>query len=75
MERTGATASNTLLVGDSTIDHDTARRASVRCCLAAYGFGYATFPTERLTGEEWIAMNSSDLIAMIDRFVRGGVTR
>lgn len=68
MERTGATASNTLLVGDSTIDHDTARRASVRCCLAAYGFGYATFPTERLTGEEWIAADPSELAAVFERF-------
>ncbi|MBF8301710.1 MAG: cbbZP, partial [Acidobacteria bacterium] len=31
MERAGATAPNTLLVGDSTIDHHTARRASSRC--------------------------------------------
>jgi len=68
MERAGATAANTLLVGDSTIDHQTARRASSRCCLAAYGFGYDTFPAEELTGEEWIAADPSELTAIIERF-------
>ena len=68
MARAGATASNTLLVGDSTIDHQTARRASSRCCLAAYGFGYATFPAEQLTGEEWIAADPRELTAIIEGF-------
>ncbi len=68
MERAGATASNTLLVGDSTFDHQTARRASSRCCLAAYGYGYATFPSEQLTGEEWIAADPRELAGIIERF-------
>jgi phosphoglycolate phosphatase len=68
MERAGAIASNTLLVGDSPIDHHTARRASSRCCMAAYGFGYATFPAEQLTGEEWIAADPLDLPAIIEQF-------
>ena len=28
-----------MLVGDSRIDHETARNAAARCCLAVYGFG------------------------------------
>ena len=72
MERAGATGANTLLVGDSAIDHETARRASSRCCLAAYGFGYATFPAGQLTGEEWIVADTSELREIIDLFVRGG---
>ena len=72
MERAGATGANTLLVGDSTIDHQTARRASSRCCLVAYGFGYETFPAEKLTREEWIAADTSELREIIDRFLRGG---
>jgi len=68
MERAGATASNTLLVGDSTIDHQTARRASSRCCLVAYGFGYTTLSAEQLTGEEWIAADLLELTAIIERF-------
>ena len=68
MERAGAAASDTLLVGDSKVDHQAARRASSRCCLAAYGYGYATFPVERLTGEEWIARDPSELAGIFERF-------
>ena len=68
MKRSGATGGNTLLVGDSTIDHQTARRAASRCCLAAYGFGYETLPAEQLTGEEWIAADPQELAAIIQRF-------
>lgn len=68
MGRSGASGSYTLLVGDSTFDHQTALRASSRCCMAAYGFGYATFAVEDLTGEEWIAADSRDLVGVIERF-------
>jgi phosphoglycolate phosphatase len=68
MERAGATPGCSLLVGDSAIDHETAVRAASRCCLATYGFGYATFPRERLTGEEWMAAAPTDLPAIFDWF-------
>ena len=68
MKRAGATAGTTLMVGDSAIDHETARRASVRCCLTAYGYGYETFPAERLTGEEWIVGSAQELRDAIERF-------
>jgi phosphoglycolate phosphatase len=68
MERAGATAAQTLLIGDSAIDHETAVRASSRCCLATYGFGYVMFPRERLTGKEWMAAAPGDLPAIFDRF-------
>jgi phosphoglycolate phosphatase len=68
MQRADTTATRTLVIGDSAIDHETAIRASCRCCLAAYGFGYPTFPSERLTGEEWIAAAPADLPAIFDRF-------
>ncbi len=68
MTRAGATTKTTLMVGDSAIDHETARRASVRCCLTAYGYGYETFPAERLTGEEWIVRSAAELCAAIERF-------
>lgn len=71
MDRAGATASHTLLVGDSTFDHQTARRASSRCCMAAYGFGYVTFAVEDLTGEEWIAADSRELAGIIKQFTTG----
>ena len=68
MDRAGATTDRTLMIGDSAIDHETARRASVRCCLTAYGYGYLTFPEERLTGEEWIVTDTEALAAAIARF-------
>jgi phosphoglycolate phosphatase len=68
MERAGTTAAQTLLIGDSAIDHETAVRASSRCCLATYGFGYVMFPRERLTGKEWMAAAPGDLPAIFDRF-------
>jgi phosphoglycolate phosphatase len=68
MDRAGATRGNTLLVGDSRIDHQTARRAATRCCLAAYGFGYESFPLDQLDGQEWIAAHPVELVAIIERF-------
>ena len=68
MQRTGVSPASTLLIGDSAIDHETARRAGARCCLAAYGFGYETFPAERLAGDEWIARDTAAVAAVIERF-------
>jgi phosphoglycolate phosphatase len=45
----GATADETLLVGDSIIDWRTARHASTSICLARYGFGYQDFPEDQLS--------------------------
>jgi len=69
MTRAGVTPGDTLLVGDSRIDHETARNASTRCCLAAYGFGYETFPLDRLGGDEWIATTTAELVTIVERFV------
>jgi phosphoglycolate phosphatase len=68
MRRAGVTPADTLLVGDSRIDHETARHASARCCLAAYGFGYETFPLDRLTGDEWIATAPTELTVIVEQF-------
>ena len=69
MDRLGATQATTLLVGDSKVDYETAVRASVRCCLAAYGFGFGSLALASLPGEEWIARTPSDLPGVIERFV------
>jgi phosphoglycolate phosphatase len=68
MARASATPAATLLVGDSAVDHETAVRAGVRCCLATYGFGYATFPAERLTGAEWIVRTAAELPEVFEQF-------
>jgi phosphoglycolate phosphatase len=68
IERHRASAATTMMIGDSAIDHETARRAGTRCCLAAYGFGYETFPPDRLTGDEWIACDPAAVAAAIAQF-------
>jgi phosphoglycolate phosphatase len=69
MRRASAHAGTTLLVGDSAVDYETARRAGARCCLASYGFGFETFPMERLTGEEWIVRSPAELPEVFARFM------
>lgn len=68
MRDAGATPETTLMVGDSAIDHETAIRAGVQCCLVTFGFGYLNFPRERLTGAEWLAGDSGELLACVRRF-------
>jgi len=41
LEETGARRERTIMVGDSRIDYDTARNASVRICMVSYGLGAA----------------------------------
>ena len=70
MHRNRVAPEHTLMVGDSAIDHETAIRAGVRCCLCAFGYGFLNFPRERLQGTEWIADRSSDLTTAIEQFAR-----
>jgi phosphoglycolate phosphatase len=44
----GASAAETVLVGDSGVDWRTARAAAAQACLARYGFGWDTVPTDEL---------------------------
>jgi phosphoglycolate phosphatase len=68
MKRADAPRGSTLLVGDSAVDHETALRAGVHCCLATYGFGYATFPSDRLRSVVWKVEEPSELPQIFDRF-------
>ena len=71
----GVTPQATLLVGDSAIDHETAIRAGVRCCLVTFGFGYQNFPKERLRGDEWLADDAAQLRAILELFRGDGHAR
>jgi phosphoglycolate phosphatase len=71
IERAGATPQTTLLVGDSIIDHETAARAAVRCCLAAYGFGYASLRGAR-SEDAWVAQSPDQLVQIFEQFMAGG---
>ncbi len=66
ISRWGATAATTLLVGDSEIDFQTAENAGTAFCLARYGFGYLTFPRERLRGTELVIDSPDELGALLD---------
>ena len=60
----GATLSSTLLVGDSAIDLETARRGGVRVCLARYGFGFRLDAAD-FRGDEVFIDRPADLAAVI----------
>lgn len=68
MREAGATAKTTVLVGDSAIDHETASRAGVSCCLVSFGFGFQNFPQERLRGDEWIAVDAPQVRSILEEF-------
>ena len=61
MTATGATAAETVLVGDSAIDYQTAQRASVRCCLVSYGFGFRAFPRDQISNGDGIVDDAEGL--------------
>lgn len=63
--RTGTTASETTMVGDSIIDWRTATRASTRVCLARYGYGFEGFPVEQLDGHELLADSPDRLLDLL----------
>lgn len=69
MQGAGAQPARTLLVGDSAVDQETARRAATRYCLAGYGFGRVTVQPERLSGDEWSVEHAGKLPAVFDAFM------
>jgi phosphoglycolate phosphatase len=64
IEHAQATPATTVLVGDSRIDVQTARRAAVRLCVARYGFGYREGEMG-LRGEDVIVENPAQLTEVI----------
>jgi len=65
MERHGAPAARTVLVGDSEVDLATARAGSVRVCLARYGFGFIRIDPASLSGDEWYLDQPRDLLGVL----------
>jgi phosphoglycolate phosphatase len=64
VERAGATTAATVLVGDSRVDLETARRAGTRICLARYGFGYR-FDPGAFRGDELFVDAPAELVGVI----------
>jgi phosphoglycolate phosphatase len=69
MALTGATRDRTLMVGDSGIDYETAQRASVRCCIVSYGFGFRTFSRDRVQDGNSVVDDAAGLRDVIRRFL------
>jgi phosphoglycolate phosphatase len=67
MVRADAGHAGTLLVGDSAVDHETAVRAGVRCCLVKYGFGWRSLTDAQLAGAAWVVETAPELPAVFDR--------
>jgi phosphoglycolate phosphatase len=68
MADAGCPAEQTLLVGDSMIDVETARSAGVEMCVAMYGFGKMRGELA-LRGDELLAPTPVDIMPLIDSFV------
>jgi phosphoglycolate phosphatase len=61
----GGPPSDTLMVGDSLIDLDTARNAGTQVCLARYGFGFGSIAPDRLRGDEEFIDEPADLLRLL----------
>jgi len=68
MDRANTTRAQTLVVGDSMIDIETARRAGVPVCVAWYGYGHLRGEMT-LQGDELIARTPEEVLDAIRRFV------
>jgi phosphoglycolate phosphatase len=62
--RAGVAPAETLLVGDSPVDLETARRAGTHICLARYGFGYR-FDGTSFRGDEHFIDEPGELVAVV----------
>ncbi len=69
MASANASPAETLLVGDSPIDLETAQRAGVSCCLVSYGFGFRRELLERRGPGVRIAATAMELSDAIDALV------
>jgi len=65
LERHGASAERSILVGDSDVDVATAQAAGVRVCLARYGFGFVRVDSASLRGGEWFLDQPRDLVGLL----------
>jgi phosphoglycolate phosphatase len=65
MHEAGATPAETMLVGDSHIDWQTARRARAHICLAGYGFGFESISLEGLDELDRVIQAPADLLGFL----------
>ena len=68
MDRAGASAAETLMVGDSVTDLRTARAARAAACVARYGFGFAQMPADELDGAAYLVDRPDEIASVVGRF-------
>jgi len=66
MERNGASAERTVLIGDSDVDLGTARASGVRLCLARYGFGFVRVDPTMIREDDLVIDQPSDLLSVLN---------
>jgi phosphoglycolate phosphatase len=69
MSAAGAAGRDTLMVGDSLMDWETAKAAGARCCLASFGFGYPRIPAGRLGDDDTVVRSGAELAARLQEFL------
>jgi phosphoglycolate phosphatase len=74
VSRAASTPASTVLVGDSPVDLETARRAGTRICLARYGFGYR-FGESAFRGDELFIDAPLELLSVLGVEVTEGTER
>jgi len=65
MKEESAEPADTVLIGDSSVDLQTARNGGVRICLARYGFGFLDLAPEMLRGDEILVDRARDIAQAI----------
>jgi phosphoglycolate phosphatase len=65
----GAEPADVLMVGDSAVDLDTARRAGTRICLARYGFGFR-IPAGDLRDDDLRVDSPLELVGTLEPLLR-----
>jgi phosphoglycolate phosphatase len=70
MRAAGADARATLMIGDSFVDVEVARRAGTSMCVACYGFGFSNIDRARLDGNERFLDRPADLAAVLEQLAR-----
>ena len=66
MRSHAASEAETVLVGDSRIDLESARAAGTDICLVRFGFPHDSFPAAHLRGDEGIVSDPRDLTAALE---------
>jgi len=65
MEQADTRPADTVLIGDSLVDVQTARAAGTVACVARYGFGFLNMPDDGLDGRELAIDAPADLPAVL----------